>query len=166
MIHCGVLAFFRDRFRRLLDYVWSVRGYDPARLARAAPRRPIYLSGGGKFGDIWPHFQQFRLRVLADNPGRPIVQLPQMIRFNGIAMLMETREAIRRRGKFRMLVRDEPSLDFARESSNATRSSAPTWRSASGPCSAAASRPTTTRISCGRTRRPPRAAASSAPRTG
>jgi pyruvyl transferase EpsO len=91
-----------------------VLGYDAERLARTAPRGPIYLSGGGNFGDIWPRFQQFRLRVLADNPGRPIIQLPQTIRFDGDAMVKQTREAIRRHGNFRMLVRDEPSLDFAR----------------------------------------------------
>jgi len=114
LIWLGALAFFRDRFGRRPRYVSSIRSYDPRRLARSAPQGPIYLSGGGNFGDIWPHFQQFRLRVLADFPDRPVVQLPQTIRFDGAEMAKLTREAIRRHGNFRMLVRDEPSLDFAR----------------------------------------------------
>jgi pyruvyl transferase EpsO len=113
LIWLGALAFFRDRFGRRPSYVSSVRSYDPKRLARSAPQGPIYLSGGGNFGDIWPRFQQFRLRVLADFPDRPLVQLPQTIRFDGDEMVKLTREAIRRHGNFRMLVRDEPSLDFA-----------------------------------------------------
>ncbi|MDI5788788.1 hypothetical protein PO124_11350 [Bacillus licheniformis] len=37
------------------------------------------LSGGGNFGDLYPHFQQFRERVVEHYPDNRIVILPQSI---------------------------------------------------------------------------------------
>lgn len=73
----------------------------------------ILLHGGGNFGDLWPRFHNFRLEVLRRFPGRPVIQLPQSIHFDGQAMFDETRRVISKHGAFTMFVRDEKSLEIA-----------------------------------------------------
>lgn len=116
LIWLGELEFFRKNFGRAPSYVCSIAEYDPVALAKAVPTGPIYLSGGGNFGDVWPKFQAFRLKVFADFPDRRIIQLPQTIRFEGGEYLEKTRAAIAGLENFTMMVRDEPSREFvARE---------------------------------------------------
>lgn len=115
LIWLGELAYFERHGGRRPAYVCTTAGFDAAALGSALPEGPIFLSGGGNFGDIWPRFQAFRHQVLAAFPGRRIVQLPQTIHFSTPAALADTRDAIRRHGNFTMLVRDEASLRVALE---------------------------------------------------
>jgi exopolysaccharide biosynthesis predicted pyruvyltransferase EpsI len=96
-------------------YICTRDGFDPAELRRFLPQGPIYLSGGGNFGDIWPKFQVFRQRVLEAFPDRRVVQLPQSIHFTSEANITATRRMIEQHGNFVLLVRDRESLDLARE---------------------------------------------------
>jgi pyruvyl transferase EpsO len=115
LIWLGELAFFDAFVHRPPAYVCTIWDFDPALLARRLPDGPIYLSGGGNFGDLWPRFQQFRHAVLTAFPGRRIVQLPQTVQFDTREMLEQTRAAIHTHGNFTMLVRDEESLRIVRE---------------------------------------------------
>src|SRR5699024_3836763 len=56
---------------------WS--SYSPEALARAYPERPVLINGGGNFGDLYRGQQRLRERLLADQRGRHIIQLPQSI---------------------------------------------------------------------------------------
>jgi exopolysaccharide biosynthesis predicted pyruvyltransferase EpsI len=113
LIWLGELAFFERAAERPPGYVSTIHGFDLDALRRAVPEGPIFLSGGGNFGDLWPRFQQFRRMLLAALPGRRIVQLPQTIHFADPAEARATREAIAVHGNFTLLVRDRPSLAFA-----------------------------------------------------
>lgn len=75
----------------------------------------IFLHGGGNFGDIWPHHQRFRERVLRAFPRNKIVQMPQSIHFDTEAGILSARDAISSHPDFHLLVRDEESLTFAEE---------------------------------------------------
>jgi pyruvyl transferase EpsO len=114
-IWLGELAYFaaargkRPAFVCTKDYCsWDT-------LARLMTDAPIFLHGGGNFGDLWPGFQSFREAVLERFPGHPVVQLPQTIHFEDSTALRRTAEAIRRHGNFVLLVRDTESLDLARK---------------------------------------------------
>jgi exopolysaccharide biosynthesis predicted pyruvyltransferase EpsI len=74
----------------------------------------IFLHGGGNFGTIWKAHQDFRIDLLRRFPGQRIVQLPQSIHFDSPNNVHETAKAIAAHGNFVLLVRDQPSLDFAR----------------------------------------------------
>ncbi len=76
---------------------------------------PVLLHGGGNFGDLWPRHQLFRERILAELPDRRVIQLPQSIHYDDVAMIAQTRAAIARHPRFLLLVRDHPSLDLARD---------------------------------------------------
>lgn len=78
LIYLGERAYLR-RLGVPVRYQTSAGRYRPTDLSTLHPDGPILLRGGGNFGDRWPLFQHFRERVIADFPGRPIVQLPQSI---------------------------------------------------------------------------------------
>jgi len=96
-------------------YVCDARTYARDDLARALPEGPILLSGGGNFGDVYPHEQGLRERILDDFPDRRIVQLPQSVWFRSGA----ARDALYRRcgshRRFVFIARDQVSFDDARE---------------------------------------------------
>lgn len=113
-IWLGELALFRRLSADTPSYVSTVESYSSDALREACPSGPIFVHGGGNFGDIYPKHQQFRIRLMADFPDRRIVQLPQSISFGSPAAVADTAAAIARHGGFTLLVRDEPSLSFGR----------------------------------------------------
>lgn len=90
---------------------WS---YDPAALRRALPDGPIVLLGGGNFGDVYGNEQGLRLRILSDFSERTIVQLPQSIWFRSTEARDTVARLLERQRDCTLLLRDAPSLAFAR----------------------------------------------------
>lgn len=96
-------------------YVASGGSYS-ARMLRSRLGRGgvVLLHGGGNFGDLWPTFHAFRLRVLEAETARHVVQLPQTIHFDGEEGLRHTAAVIRRHPRFTLMVRDPQSAEIAR----------------------------------------------------
>lgn len=95
-------------------YVCTYKSFDAEALEAACPTGPLFLHGGGNFGDIWPVHQAFRERILDRMRGRKIIQLPQTIAFSDPHRAQTLRERIAKHGDFHLLVRDDASLAFAR----------------------------------------------------
>ena len=112
-IWLGSTAYFRDHRGREPRYVASTRAFSETALRRSLPDGPIFVHGGGNFGDLWPRHQEFREHLLERFPDREIIQLPQSIHFDDPGRAAETARAIARHGNFRLFVRDRPSYDFA-----------------------------------------------------
>ncbi len=112
-IWLGELTYLRRQHGVRPAYVCHLENYDPEALRRSLPAGPIFLSGGGNFGDLWPGFQEFRERVLADFPDRTVVQLPQSIHFQSQRRQERTARAIQAHGDVVLMVRDEASRDLA-----------------------------------------------------
>jgi pyruvyl transferase EpsO len=104
-----------DRIGVRVRYRASWSSYDPDTLARVHPDGPILINGGGNLGDRYHDQQAVRERVLDDFPGRPVVQLPQSIEFRDRTNLEDMRQRIERHGNVSLLLRDQDSLDLARE---------------------------------------------------
>lgn len=113
-IWIGQLAALRSLGIREPAYIATSRNYDAAALRAAVDGGVILISGGGNFGDMWPHHQVFRERVLRDFPDHRIIQLPQSIHFAGRQALDRARRAIAAHPGFTLLVRCERSLATAR----------------------------------------------------
>ena len=82
-------------------------------MEQAVPTGPIFIHGGGNFGDIWPQHQLFREVVLKRFQGRLVVQLPQSIHFSDSAGLRRAAEVIKAHGNFVLFVRDRRSYQTA-----------------------------------------------------
>lgn len=112
-IWCGTRQVLRELGVHVA-YGCDTTSYDPRALAHAIPEGPILIAGGGNFGDVYVPEHALRLQVLQDHPGRPVIQLPQSIWFRGSEGVAVTAEALRRHGNTTLLLRDTPSLEFAR----------------------------------------------------
>lgn len=96
-------------------YTVDQSAYDRRRLAeRLAGRGTILLHGGGNLGDLWPEHQRFREEVIEAFPDYPIIQLPQSICFRNPAALRRAKVMFDRHPNLTLLVRDQRSLDIAR----------------------------------------------------
>jgi len=114
-IWLGEIAAFRDVWGTRPSYVCNFQNFDSASLERHVPDGPIFVHGGGNFGDIWMDHQRFREDLLRRYPGRPIVQLPQSIHYDDVAHARETAKLIQNHGAFTLMVRDVQSFAFAKE---------------------------------------------------
>jgi pyruvyl transferase EpsO len=113
-IYLGEVEWLR-RYRSLVPrYVCSVYDFSAAELQRVVPEGPILIHGGGNFGDIWPHHQDLREKLLTAFVGRRIVQLPQTIHFDDVAARDRAAEKIEAHGNVLLLVRDQDSFNLAR----------------------------------------------------
>ena len=115
-IWLGELAYFKAMLGSPPAYVCACDSLDADALRRAVPERPIFLHGGGNFGDIWPWHHEFRMSILAEFPDRRVVQLPQTIHFTNAHTLQKTAKAIEEHGSFVLCVRDRRSFDTATSS--------------------------------------------------
>jgi exopolysaccharide biosynthesis predicted pyruvyltransferase EpsI len=112
-IWLGEAAFFREHRRAELGYVSSIADFSEAALRAAVPEGPIFIHGGGNFGDLWRRHHEFREHVLERFRDREIIQLPQSIHFEHPDRVARTAHAIARHKRFRLFVRDQPSYEFA-----------------------------------------------------
>lgn len=98
-------------------YVCSMRSYVDDIDTRVSDG-PLYLQGGGNFGDLWPRHQEFREHILQRYPDRKIIQLPQSIHFSTPEALDQCASAIEKHPDFTLLVRDEESYVLAQTKFN------------------------------------------------
>jgi len=112
-IWVGEIAYLRDRFAKRPAYVSTLRDLKPRAAEEAVGSGPIFIHGGGNFGDVWPGHQLFREKVLQLWPNRRIIQFPQSLHFSSEARADEAARLIGRHKDFVLLCRDEESKLFA-----------------------------------------------------
>jgi pyruvyl transferase EpsO len=113
-IWLGEVAYLKDVLGSFPSFVCEHTNFDPDLLRKALPSGPIFLSGGGNFGDVWPKHQRFRESVIQQFPDRHIIQLPQTIQFANSALIERTANIIKRHSNFVLFVRDRRSFEVAR----------------------------------------------------
>lgn len=78
------------------------------------PDVAVLLQPGGNLGGLYPAHDEHRIAVLRRHVDRPIVQLPQSVEWVEGPVTERLVEAVRRHGRFVLLVRDRRSLERAR----------------------------------------------------
>jgi len=112
-IWLGEMAYLKDRHGKRPAYVSRQFDFSPEDLERIMPTGPIFIHGGGNFGDVWVSHQDFRERVLTRFPKRQIIQFPQSIHYRSQERMDESARIIGRHKNFVLLVRDEESKQLA-----------------------------------------------------
>ena len=113
-IWLGTLTEIERHFQIRPAYVTRESEY-PEDLEKLMLEGPVFLLGGGNFGDTWKRIHDNRLRIIRDFRNRQIIQLPQSINFSSDEYLKETVRAIRNHPDFILLVRDAVSFEFAKK---------------------------------------------------
>jgi exopolysaccharide biosynthesis predicted pyruvyltransferase EpsI len=114
-IWLGEMAYLQDRYGKRPAYVSRMDDFSPEDLERVMPTGPIFIHGGGNFGDIWDGHQDFRERVLGRFPNRQVIQFPQSVHYKSQERVEESARIIGRHKNFVLLVRDEESKQFAQK---------------------------------------------------
>ncbi len=114
-IWVGEIAYLRNKHRKRPGYVSTIRDFSFDDVEHLMPDGPVFIHGGGNFGDIWVSHQDFRERILKRWKHRRIIQFPQSIHYGDLARADETARVIAGHKNFTLLVRDEESLHFARQ---------------------------------------------------
>lgn len=109
-IYLGELALFAE-LGCSIRYVCTMHN-DTQDLADHHPEGPIFLHGGGNFGDLY-HENDLRLRIFERYRGRKIVQLPQSIHFGRPENIDKMARAIAKHGNVHLMVRDVESFGLA-----------------------------------------------------
>lgn len=112
MIWLGEALYLAQRPDLRVVYSSSIR-----QLSENALRAPrtILFNGGGNFGDLWPRHQKSRERMIGQYRDRPIIILPQTIYFRDPENLKAAARICNAHPDLTILVRDETSLETARE---------------------------------------------------
>lgn len=97
-----------------LGYQCDMSRYSPERLIERVPEGPILITGGGNFGDRWPHIQEFHERVVADFPNRRIIQLPQTIDFQRSENLRRAQAVFGNHRDLTLLIRDRAGTEVTK----------------------------------------------------
>jgi exopolysaccharide biosynthesis predicted pyruvyltransferase EpsI len=95
-------------------YTCDLNSFSEQDLLNQLPTGTILIHGGGNLGDLWPHNQDFRERIIRTFPHHRIVQLPQSIHICHRANLDRARSVLDAHRDLTLCVRDHHSLDVAR----------------------------------------------------
>lgn len=85
----------------------------------------IVLSGGGNFGELYPHIQAWRERLIGHYAGHRIVQLPQSVHFWSQNAIERVGQICRAHSDFHFLGRDAASVQWVRGTLGLTATLAP-----------------------------------------
>ncbi|MGR3208301.1 polysaccharide pyruvyl transferase family protein [Bacillus glycinifermentans] len=110
LIMKGTEAFFKAYGIRVRER-WNAENFNPG---RKIPQEAIIVcQGGGNFGDLYPHFQQFRERVIEHYPNNRIVILPQSIYYENEQNIRRTRDILTAHPDLHLYTREKASFQFA-----------------------------------------------------
>lgn len=96
-------------------FICDHHNFDPEEFRECHPDGPIFIIGGGNFGDMWLNHQDFRERLFREYRGRRIIQLPQTLNFRDPAKAAACAALIREHGDVVLMVRDRNSVRVAQE---------------------------------------------------
>lgn len=113
-IYVGESDLFK-RFSRRPAYVAAMHHTDWQAMEAAIGNGPIYIQGGGNFGDLWTDLNDFHEEILRRYPNRRVVQLPQTIYYENPEKAASMAALCKAHTDFVLLVRDQRSFDFAKE---------------------------------------------------
>lgn len=115
LIWAGQLAYM-ERMGYRVRYISDMNSFDERRLRRALSEGgTILLRGGGNFGDVWKGHQDHRERIAQMFPEHRIVQLTQSVMFRDPERAKRANAILGAHPNFRLLVRDELSMQRATE---------------------------------------------------
>ena len=112
LIWLGILSWLDERGSRV-RYAASRHEFSARTLESNLKSGPIFLTGGGNFGDIWPPHQKFREAVISRFRSRPIIIMPQSVYFHKETELEASKKLLNSHPDLTILTRDESSYELA-----------------------------------------------------
>jgi pyruvyl transferase EpsO len=121
LIWLGTVIYLTDVLKIKINYACSIADFSATEMEKKIGKAPIFLQGGGNFGDLWPVDQRFREQIIAKYQDSPIIILPQSIFFSKLDNLQKTAEIFNSHPNLTIFVRDDRSYKIAEEYFNKCR---------------------------------------------
>jgi pyruvyl transferase EpsO len=116
LIWAGTVDYLQRVSQTRIAYAADLDSFSGRSLNLAlSPSDPILLHGGGSLGDLWPDRQEFHERVVAGNPNRPVIFLPQSMHFRDAARARQAADVFNAHGGLTLFLRDQRSHAGASE---------------------------------------------------
>jgi exopolysaccharide biosynthesis predicted pyruvyltransferase EpsI len=116
MIWAGTVDYLQRVNQTRIAYTGAPDSYSERSLNLAlSPADPILLHGGGSLGDLWPDRQEFHERVVAGNPNRPVIVLPQSMHFRDAGRARRAADIFNAHGGLTLFMREQCSYARACE---------------------------------------------------
>lgn len=98
-----------------ISHIASEETFSECAVKKYGKRIPIFLHGGGNFGDMWGNFQAFRECIIKRYKDRPIVIFPQTIYYRDQANLENSAKILNSHPDLTIFTRDNQSHELALE---------------------------------------------------
>ncbi|MDO8288397.1 MAG: polysaccharide pyruvyl transferase family protein [Parvibaculum sp.] len=113
LIMLGTLYFFKTHGLSI-RLSRNLRNTEPRGRLPIGEGDTIVLQGGGNFGDLYPHIQNYRERIIDEYPDHRILIFPQTIFYQNKELFARAAERINRHPDLTFFVRDTVSAEMAR----------------------------------------------------
>ncbi len=114
LIGLATIFYITDVIKAKINYIASIDDFSAQRLEqRLSQDAPIILQGGGNLGDLWPHHQLFRERIISQYRDRPIIIMPQCIYFANPENLSRAAAIFNAHPNLMLFTRDNYSYELA-----------------------------------------------------
>ncbi|MDJ0712950.1 MAG: polysaccharide pyruvyl transferase family protein [Prochloraceae cyanobacterium] len=81
LIWLGEILYLTNTLGIEVKYAASIESFSPQKMENIVGKAPILIHGGGNLGDLWSYYQSFYEKIVSQYHDRPIIILPQSIRF-------------------------------------------------------------------------------------
>ena len=115
LIWMGTILYLNDILKTKIKYVANLTNFSGEAMEKEVGNAPIFLSGGGNFGDLWPNIQKFREKIITQYKDKPIIILPQSIYFANPDNLKRSAKVINQHPNLILFTRDNYSHKIAIE---------------------------------------------------
>lgn len=114
LIGLATIFYITDVIKAKINYIASIYDFSEQRLEqRLIKEAPLILQGGGNLGDLWPHHQLFRERIISQYRDRPIIIMPQCIYFTNAENLNRAATIFNAHPNLTLFTRDDYSYELA-----------------------------------------------------
>jgi pyruvyl transferase EpsO len=113
MIWLGSSRYLSNEKGYRIAYASDDTRFRPREMEESIGDGPIFFTGGGNLGDLWPRSQVFREQIVSHYPDRPIVIFPQSMHFTDGDALKRAEDAFNNHPDLTIFLRDEHSYDLA-----------------------------------------------------
>lgn len=113
LIGMGTFLYLTRIHQAKINYTSTWWQFSPQQMKKKLGDSTILLQGGGTFGDLWYHHQEFREKIIQTYPDHPIVILPQTLYFKEVEQLKKAAHIFNQHRQLTIFLRDQYSYEIA-----------------------------------------------------
>ncbi|RMF26487.1 MAG: polysaccharide polymerase [Cyanobacteria bacterium J083] len=115
LIWLGEVLYLTNVLGIKVNYAASIESFSAQQMEDAVGKAPILIHGGGNLGDLWSYYQKFYEKIVSQYHDRPIVILPQSIRFAYENRLAKAKDIFNAHPNLTLITRENKSYQLAKE---------------------------------------------------